>query len=64
MAAAAHGGNKLVLAGKPHRRHNVHLIGAKRNERGSTVNPSVPDASSRVVAGVLRAHEPPAQLLT
>jgi hypothetical protein len=63
VSAATDRYEQLVLARETHGGHNVTFIRAKRNESRSTINPSVPDSPSFVVAGITRRHDSTAQLL-
>src|SRR5262245_8837333 len=64
VSASPHCDEKLVLAGKAQCDHDLLLVCAKRDQRRSTIDPSIPNPSSRVVAGVVRRDEPATQVLT
>jgi len=64
VSASPHCDEKLVLAGKSQYDHDLLLVCAKRDQRRSTIDPSIPNPSSRVVAGVVRRDEPATQVLT
>ena len=64
VSASTDCNEKLVLAGKPQCDHDLLLFCAKDDQRGSTIDPSVPDLSSRVVSGVVWRHEAATQVLT
>jgi hypothetical protein len=53
VSASTHCEEKLVLAGKSQCDHDLLHICAKRDQRRSTIDPSIPDLSSRVVSGVI-----------
>jgi hypothetical protein len=53
VSASPHCDEKLVLAGKAQCDHDILLFCAKGYQRGSTIDPSVPNLSSRVVSGVV-----------
>src|SRR5262245_18125365 len=61
VSASPHCDEKLVLAGKPQCDHDILLVCAKGNQRGSTIDPSVPDLSNLVVSGSVSRHEPATQ---
>src|SRR5215469_2441167 len=53
VSASPHCDEKLVLAGKAQCDHDILLIRAKRDQRRSTIDPSIPHLSSCVVSGVV-----------
>jgi hypothetical protein len=57
MSAATDCCEQVVIARETHGGHNVTFIRAKRNESRSTINPSVPDSPSFIVAGIKRRHD-------
>jgi hypothetical protein len=64
VSAAAHGDRNAVSAGKTHCQHDVAAVRPIGYQRRPTIDASVPDPSRRVVAGIFRRHEPPAQMPT
>jgi hypothetical protein len=52
-----------LLASKAYRSYDIVGACAESNERGSTVNPSIPNLSGCIVARVPQAHEPSTKLL-
>src|SRR6516165_893723 len=64
VSAPTHCGNELVLVGKVDCGHNIHRVRAKCNDRGSTIDASIPDSAGCVVTTVVRAYEPSVQSVT
>jgi hypothetical protein len=64
VSASPYCDEKLVLAGKSQCDHDLLLICAKRDQRRSTIDPSIPDLSSRFVSGIIWRHEAATQTLT
>src|SRR5215475_9387905 len=64
VSASPHCDEKLVLAGKSQCDHDLFLIRAKRDQRRSTIDPSIPDLSSCLVSGVVWRHEAATQAFT
>ena len=57
MAAAAHGDEKIALARETDRPRDVGGAGAARDERGMTVDRTVPDRAGGVVLRVAGTDE-------
>src|SRR6516165_8991488 len=64
VSASPHCDKKPALAGKAQCDHDLPLVCAKGDQGRSTIDPPVPDLSSRVVPGVVWRDEPTTQLLT